>query len=136
ATVTPELLPVLGVQPLLGRGFVEGEQDRDAVVISYGLWQTQFSSDRNVVGRVVTLDGGPRTIIGVMPRGFYFPSRQTEMWSALMFQPDDYESRENSYIEGVGRLKPGVTFEQARADLGAIATRLTQQYPDTNADTG
>jgi predicted permease len=136
ATVTPELLPVLGVQPIMGRVFAPNDQDRDAVVISYGLWQSQFSGDRDVVGRVVNLDGGRRTIIGVMPRGFYFPTRDTEMWSALTFAPEDYESRDNSYIEGVGRLKPGVTFEQARADLSGIATRLSRQYPDTNAETG
>ena len=136
ATVTPELLPVLGVQPIRGRVFGPSDQDRDAVVISYGLWQSQFSGDRDVVGRVVNLDGGVRTIIGVMPRGFYFPARETEMWSALTLEPDDYANRANSYIEAVGRLKPGVTFEQARADLRAIATRLSRQYPDTNAETG
>jgi hypothetical protein len=126
ATVTSELLPALGVQPIKGRVFGPSEQDRDAVVISYGLWQSQFSGDRDVVGRVVNLDGGVRTIIGVMPRGFYFPTRETEMWSALTLEPDDYASRDNSYIEAVGRLKPGVTFEQAGADLRAIATRLSQ----------
>jgi hypothetical protein len=109
-TVTPELLPVLGVRPILGRLFGPDDQDRDAVVISYGLWRSQFGGDRDVVGRVVNLDGGPRTIIGVMPRSFYFPNRDTEMWSALTFVLGDYESRDNSYIEGVGRLKPGVTF--------------------------
>jgi predicted permease len=136
ATVTPELLPVLGVQPTLGRVFATDDRDRDTVVISYALWQSQFSGDRGVVGRVVNLDGGRRTIIGVMPRGFYFPSRDTEMWSALTFAPEDYQTRDNSYIEGVGRLKPGVTFEQARADLSGIAARLSRQYPDTNAETG
>jgi predicted permease len=136
ATVTPELLPVLGVQPIMGRLFGPDDQDRAAVVISYGLWRAQFSGDRDVVGRVVNLDGGPRTIIGVMPRGFYFPNRDTEMWSALTFVPGDYESRDNSYIEGVGRLKPGVAFEQARADLNGIAMRLSQLYPATNAETG
>jgi predicted permease len=136
ATVTPELLPVLGVQPIMGRVFGEDDQDRDAVVISYGLWQSQFAGDQAVIGRIVNLDGGGRTIVGVMPRGFYFPNRETEMWSALTFAPNDYEGRDNSYIEGVARLKPGVTFEQARADLSAIATRLAQQYPATNAETG
>ena len=136
ATVTPELLPMLGVPPIMGRVFAPHDQDRDAVVISYGLWQSQFGGGRDVIGRVVNLDGAGRTIIGVMPRGFYFPNRETEMWSALTFTPDDYGSRDNSYIEGVARLKPGVTFEQARADLSGIAMRLSRQYPDTNAETG
>jgi putative ABC transport system permease protein len=136
ATVTPELLPVLGVAPMLGRVFSLDDRDRDAVVISYGLWQSQFGGDRGVIGRLVRLDGGTRTIIGVMPRGFYFPNRETEMWSALTFAPEDYAARDNSYIEGVGRLMPGVTFEQARADFAAIARRLAEQYPDTNGETG
>jgi len=136
ATVTADLLPVLGVQPIMGRLFAADDRDRDAVVISYGLWQSQFGADRDVIGRSVSLDGNARTIIGVMPRSFYFPNRETEMWSALIFAPGDYENRDNSYIEGVGRLKPGVTFEQARTDLSGIAMRLSQQYPATNAETG
>jgi predicted permease len=134
--VTPEVLPLLGVAPMVGRVFTASDEDRRAVVISYGLWQSQFSGDRGIVGRAVSLNGGPRTIVGVMPRGFYFPDRGAEMWSPLTFAPSDYQSRDNSYIEGVGRLKPGVTFEGARTELDGISVRLGQQYPDTNADTG
>ena len=136
APVTQEVLPVLGVNPVLGRVFEAREDDRRAVVISYGLWQSQFAADPSVLGRTVRLDGVPHTIIGVMPRGFYFPTRNVQMWTALIFRDEDYEDRTNTYIRGVARLKPGVTFEQAHADLEVIAARLARDYPDTNEETG
>ncbi|HEU4935716.1 MAG TPA: ABC transporter permease [Vicinamibacterales bacterium] len=136
APVTQEVLPLLGVSPVLGRVFEPRENDRSAVVISYGLWQSQFGGDSSVVGRAVRLDGVPHTIIGVMPRDFYFPTRNVQMWTGLVFRNEDYEDRTNTYIRGVARLKPGVTFEQARADLDLIVSRLARDYPDTNAETG
>src|SRR5262245_50098010 len=81
--VTADVLPLLGVAPALGRGFEAREDDRRAAVISHGLWQSQFGADPAVLGRTVHLDGVPHTIIGVMPRGFYFPTRNVELWSAL-----------------------------------------------------
>lgn len=134
--VTPEVLPVIGVAPALGRVFAPGDDDRSAIVISDGLWQSQFGADPSVLGRSVNLDGQTRTIIGVMPRGFYFPNRESQAWTLLTFDDAAYGSRDNSYIEAVARLKPGVTFEQARAELETIAARLQRDYPDTNAETG
>ena len=134
--VTREVLPVLGVNPALGRVFEAREDDRSAVVISYGLWQSQFAGDSSVLGRTVHLDGVAHTIIGVMPRDFYFPTRNVQMWTALNFRDEDYEDRTNTYIRGVARLKPGVTFEQARSDLELIAGRLARDYPGTNEETG
>src|SRR3954470_15305954 len=136
APVTQEVLPVLGVNPVLGRVFEAREDDRSAVVISYGLWQSQFGGDSSVVGRTVHLDGVPHTVIGVMPRGFYFPTRTVQMWTALTLHDKDYEDRTNTYLRAVARLKPGITFEQARADLDVIAARLARDYPDTNEETG
>jgi putative ABC transport system permease protein len=133
--VTPEVLPLLGVPPALGRVFETGRDD-DGVVISHGLWQSQFGGDRAVLGRTVTLNGAPYTIIGVMPSTFHFPGRGTQMWTALVFGEQDFSNRDNSYIEAVGRLRQGVTFEEARTDLTVIAARLSQQYPRTNAETG
>jgi len=134
--VTPDVLPLLGVMPALGRVFDAREDDRQAAVISYGLWRSQFGADPSVLGRTVHLDGAPHTIIGVMPRAFYFPTRDAQLWTALTFQDEDYADRTNTYIHGVARLKPGVTFEQARADLEVIAARLARDYPETNAETG
>jgi predicted permease len=139
--VTPEVLPLLGVRPALGRVFESGTpgkpaKDDDSVVISYGLWQSQFGADPAVLGRTVTLNGAPYTIIGVMPATFYFPHRDVQMWTALVLREEDYQNRDNSYMEAVARLKPGVTFEQGFADLALGATRLQTQYPQTNAETG
>ena len=134
--VTPEVLPLLGVKPALGRVFESGDSDRTSVVLSYGLWQSQFGGDPAMVGQSVRLNGAPYTVIGVMPPAFYFPSRQTQMWTALAFGEEDFADRTNSYITAVGRLKQGVTFEQARAELESIAARLAREYPQTNAETG
>jgi putative ABC transport system permease protein len=136
APVTQEVLPLLGVNPALGRLFDGREDDRSAVVISYGLWQSQFGGDSSLLGRTVHLDGVPHTLIGVMPRGFYFPTRNVQMWTALIFRDEDYEDRTNTYLRAVARLKPGITFEKARADLEIIAGRLARDYPDTNEETG
>ncbi len=134
--VTPEVLPLLGVPPALGRVFEPGGQDDRTVVLSHALWQSQFGGDRGVLGRTVNLNGASYTIIGIMPPGFYFPERTTQLWTLLKFSEADYENRGNSYIEAVGRLAPGVTFEQARAELSSVAARLAESYPDTNEETG
>jgi predicted permease len=134
--LTPEVLPLLGVKPAMGRVFEPRDADARRVIVSYGLWQSQFGSDPAVLGRTITLSGAAHTVIGVMPRGFYFPDRDVQMWTALTFQPQDYEDRTNNYIEAVGRLKSGVTFEQARTELELIADRLAREYPQTNAETG
>jgi putative ABC transport system permease protein len=135
--ITPEVLPVLGVNPILGRVFdARSPDDINAIVIGYGLWQSQFASNPGVLGQKVNLDGAPYTIIGVMPRGFYFPIRETQLWTFLNLRAEDFEDRTNSYIEAVGRLKARVTFEQARAELSMLAEQLARQYPNTNAETG
>ncbi len=136
APVTPEVLPLLGVKPALGHVFAPGDEDPSAVVISYGLWQSQFGGDPSVLGRTINLNGAPYTVIGVMPRGFYFPNRDIQLWRALTFREEDLANRNNTYIEALGRLKPGVTFDQARAELESLAVRLARDYPETNAETG
>jgi len=134
--LTPEVLPLLGVQPVLGRWFEPGEADRNAAVLAFGLWQSQFGGDPSVLGRTILLNGAPHTVIAVMPRGFFFPNRDIEIWTALNFNEAALADRSNSYIEGVGRLRQGVTFETARAELESIADRLSADYPQTNAETG
>ncbi|MBA2305127.1 MAG: ABC transporter permease, partial [Acidobacteria bacterium] len=136
APLTSEVLPLLGVAPALGRVFRSDEQDDRTVVLSHGLWQSQFGGDAGVLGRTVTLNGASYSIIGVMPPTFSFPDRNVQLWTALNFREADYESRNNSYIEAVGRLDAGVTFEQARAELSSLAARLAEEYPDTNEETG
>src|SRR5688572_24068004 len=135
--VAPEVLPLLGVSPALGRMFASGStDDLNAVVISHALWQSQFGGRAGVLGEKVNLNGAPFTIIGVMPPAFYFPTRDVQIWTLLTFEEDDFANRNNTYIEAVGRLEPGVTFEQARAELSLLAERLARDYPETNAETG
>ncbi len=137
--LTVDMFATLGVQPLLGRFFTAAD-NRDsapgAVVLSYGLWQTVFGGNADVLGRKVILDDGAYTVIGVMPRTFAFPTREAQLWKLLRFSPDAFADRNDNYLYGVGRLKRGVSIQQARADLGAIAGRLAQAYPKELAQTG
>jgi putative ABC transport system permease protein len=134
-SVTPNLLSVLGVQPFAGRNFSEDdlrERQSQVVLISYGFWQRHFGSDRNLIGREITLDDKSFSVIGVMPRDFEFPIQQekVEMWVPLTFPADITQKRGAHYLDGVGRLKPNVTTQQAVADLDAIAQRIAQKYPE------
>jgi len=136
--VTPDVFSVLGVRPLMGRVFDATANDRDAgsVVLSYGLWQSQFGGDQRVLGTTIRLDDTPRVVIGVMPAAFHFPAPNVQLWTPLVLREDDYADRDNTYLQAIGRLAPGATFEQARAELSAIATRLRRDHPETNAEMG
>ncbi len=129
---TPDMAQVLRVSPILGRTFTAGEDEpgRDGVVVlSNGLWTRLFAGDRNVIGRTVRLSGRERTVIGVMPPGFAFPTHDIDIWVPLALSADDKQQRSSYFLWAVGRLKPGVPFERAVADLNAIGRRLEQQYP-------
>ncbi|HET7696893.1 MAG TPA: ABC transporter permease [Vicinamibacterales bacterium] len=136
ASVTPEVFPLLGVAPAMGRVFEPGDADARAAIISHGLWRSQFGGDPGVVGRTITLNGSPYTVIGVMPLSFYFPDRDKELWTSLILRDDAFANRSNNYLEAIARLKPGVTFDTARAELTLLADRLAREYPDTNDETG
>jgi predicted permease len=135
ATVTANLFPTLGKAVLIGRYFNEKDDEAGApgtVVLSYGLWQTAFGGDPNILGKSVSLDDQPYTVIGVMPHDFRFPTRETLFWTPQRFKEEDYQDRNNNYLEGIGRLKPGVSVAQARSELLLIAARLRRQYPREN----
>ena len=133
AQVSPNLFPLLGVRPILGRTFVESEgvQGNDHVVIlGYGLWQRRFSGDRDIVGRTVTIDLEPYTVVGVMPRGFAFPDNG-QAW--VPFVPERNEVHGNrGYAGAIGRLEPGVTPQLAQRDLDVIMERLAREFPQEN----
>jgi predicted permease len=132
---TPELLPLLGVAPLIGRVFTaEDVEKRQSVLLSYGLWKSHFGGDPEVIGRSVRLDGVPHTVIGVMPASFQFPSRSVEAWTSLVLREDDFADRTNTYLEVVARLRPGVSAERARRELAAVSARLERQYPKENKE--
>ncbi len=133
------LLPLLGARPLLGRLF--GGQDHAAgapatLLLSEGVWRGRFGGDPGVVGRKVLLDERPFTIIGVMPRRFQFPNRDTEIWTPMQLSEDDANDRTNAYFTVVAKLKPGVSIEAARSEMRLIGDQLERAYPKENAKLG
>ena len=145
--VTPGLLPLLGVPPFMGRLFdttragpgdagLVHHADATSVVISHGLWQSQFGSDAHIIGARIQLDGKPFTVIGVMPRGFQYPSDGVQLWMPLPLPDSEFVQRDNTYLDGVARLRAGASFEQGRAELATIFARLQREFPETNAETG
>ena len=131
AAVSPNLFPMLGVRPLYGRTFVSGEDRPGAdrvLLLSYGVFQQRFASDPTVIGRTTLVDGVPYTVVGVMRRGFNFPERG-KVW--VPFTPQANEGRGNrGYAGAIARLRTGVTIAQARADLGALSSRLQREFPN------
>ena len=145
------LLPTLGVAPLLGRYF-SLEQDVPGndhfIVLSYDLWRRRYGADRAIVGKTIRLVGKGATewqVVGVMPRGFNFPlaiptsvnppTRQMAYWIPAAVEART-QKRDGMSCDAIGRLRPGVTLQQARADLDGIAARLAAEFPQTNADRG
>ena len=133
AEVSPNLFPLMGVRPILGRTFAESEGVRGnehVVILGYGLWQRRFSGDRNIVGRTVTIDLEPYTVVGVMPRDFAFPDKG-QAW--VPFVPRRNEERGNrGYAGAIGRLRPGVTPQLAQRDLDVLMERLAREFPNEN----
>jgi predicted permease len=133
AALTWDVLQVLQVRPALGRAFT-AEDDREGapgtLLLSDGLWRARFGADPGVIGRTVLLDEEPRVVVGVMPASFRFPMRDAEVWTPMRFAERDFEDRNDTYIHGVARLRPGATPGQANAELEVIAARLASQYPE------
>jgi predicted permease len=139
AAITPDLLTILGARAALGRTFLPSDEDPSApntVVLSHGVWQRLFNGDPAIAGRSVVLDDRSHTVVGVMPADFAFPSRTTEFWAALRFAPSQLADRTDALLNVVGRLKQGVTLDQARAEMQVIAAQLAREYPRANARNG
>jgi putative ABC transport system permease protein len=137
--VSASLFPLLGVEPEVGRAFLPEEDQPGAnqvVVLSHGLWQRRFGSDLSIIGKPLVLNGQSVTVVGVMPQDFQFPSREDEMWVPIAFTSQEAANRGRHYLKVIARTKPGITLEQAQAEMNTIAARLQQQYPDQNADLG
>ncbi|HYG10021.1 MAG TPA: ABC transporter permease [Pyrinomonadaceae bacterium] len=137
--VSANLFPLLGVEPQLGRAFLPEEDQpggNRVVVLSHGLWQRRFGSDANIKGKSLTLNGESYTVVGVMPPHFQFPSRDDELWVPIAFTSEEAANRGRHYLQVVARMKPGVTLEQAQAEMNTIAARLQQQYPAQNTGLG
>jgi putative ABC transport system permease protein len=139
AASTASLFEVMRVAPVIGRAFTaeEDQTGHDSVIIlGYGLWQRRFGADKNIIGQSVALSGTTRTVIGVMPPDFRFPSKTAEFWVPLAPGPQVKDQRGAFWLNVIGRLKPGVSLEQARAEMATISSRLEQQYPDANSNFG
>lgn len=133
ATVSPEFFDVIGVQPQLGRVIAEGEDvdgKHRVALLSHQLWQEKFAGDSQITGKTILLGGENFTVIGVMPTGFRYPSRTTDLWVPLVIPEQAKTRRGSHWLFAVARLKPGVSQQQAQDQMKTIAGRLEQQYPN------
>jgi putative ABC transport system permease protein len=135
AYVSGDFFPALGVQPSLGRALTR-EDDlpgaKQVVVLSRPLWQSIYGGNSDVLGKVLDLEGQPYEVVGVMPAGFRFPET-TDLWITMNLGPEASGLRDSHYLQVLGALQPGVTLVRAQSEMSAIAGRLGQQYPGTNA---
>lgn len=132
--MTSDVLSLLGVKPLIGRFFTEEDDRRGApgtVLLSYSLWQARFGGNPDALGKKVVLDDEPVTVIGVMPPDFAFPRRQDQLWLPMRFHDDWFldEDRNNSFLTGIARMRPGVTLDQANSELRVLAAQTEKQFP-------
>lgn len=135
-TVTADFFKVLGINPILGRTFQEGEDSagRNSVcVIGDGLWRSRFGGDPNVVGRTMMLNHTPVQIVGVMPASFKFPLAETDLWMPLAFDPN---RRAPYFYRVIARLKPGLSITQAQLQTTEILQNYGRQYPDRSESVG
>jgi putative ABC transport system permease protein len=136
--VTADFFNVLATKPFMGRTLLDEENQpgKDAVaVITYSLWQRRFGADPNIVNKTITINNISRTVVGVMPERFNYP-KSAEIYSPIALTPEVARNRGTHQYYVVGRLKPGVSKEAAQVDLDTIATRLENQYPETNTGWG
>jgi putative ABC transport system permease protein len=139
ARVSSDIFQLLGVQPALGRDFT-ADEDRDGadrvVILSYEFWQRRFAGDPNAIRQTITLSDQTYTIVGVMPRGFAFPSTRAQIWTPVAFNAAERATRDTNFIDVVARLKPGVSLGQAQANMTAVAQSQAERYPQTNFGVG
>jgi predicted permease len=136
---TPSLFPTLGTQALLGRAFGDDEAiaGRDHVaVMSYDAWQNQFSDDRTIVGRDVSLNGDSYRVVGVMPKGFFFPDRDVQVWTPYTIAPEQRTDAERgtSDVQSIGLLKPGASVAQLETELHTITARNAARSSQLQSD--
>jgi len=142
-----DLFPLLGVQPRLGRTFLpkEDQAGTHVAILSHDFWQRRFAGDPSILERTIILDGSSYHVVGVMPAGFQYPIQEVpvELWTTIapLRQKQDgdkamTEVRGNDFLNAVARLHPGVTVQQAQANLDTIAAALARQYPDSNTHSG
>ena len=138
ANVAPRFLEVWRTEPLIGRSFTTTDSQAGAApvaIVTHRFWTTKLESDPNVLERTVRIGERAIPIVGVMPESFRFPDRDVDIFTPTVYEPFVLQ-RGNLWYRGFGRLEPGVSVEQARADLEIIQRRLSEQYPDTDRNVG
>lgn len=137
AFVAPRFLQVWGISPYVGRDFSPQEEKSggpSAALISNSFWVRRFHRDPNIVGKTVRIGRGGITIAGVMPPSFRFPVRDVELWTPIPVDSPYAQNRQSTWYTVIGRLKPGISLAQARADLATVQRQLGHQYPKTDRD--
>jgi putative ABC transport system permease protein len=134
AVVSREFFPVLGTRPLIGRTFAPDDdvgQPAATAVVSYALWQRRFGGDPGIVGKTIRFNGRVRTVVGVMPRYFDFPTPRTDVWLPMArFHPDSLGDRTNHYLFMVGRLRSNMPVERAVGEATTVARAMMRDHPD------
>src|ERR1700693_2227112 len=137
--VGSHLVSMLGVTPAIGRTFTDQEEQRGhsaVAILSVALWRERFGADPKALGKTMIMDGDPYVIVGVMPAGFQFPDKRAEIWTPLAVSDQTKANRGGYWLHVLGKLKPGASFEQARAEMTLVGTNLERQYPNYNAGLG
>jgi predicted permease len=136
AWVAPRFFQVWGIAPARGREFLPEDFRLGpvGVIISDRFWRRRFDTDPSAIGKKLRIEPYSYSIVGIMPASFLFPERDVDLWFPVPLQGPYTQSRESTWYTGVGRLKPGVTAAQARADLATVQAQLGKQYPKTDAD--
>ncbi|HSC25723.1 MAG TPA: ABC transporter permease [Vicinamibacterales bacterium] len=132
--VSPGFFRIIGVQPVHGRAFLPVEEtfgEHRRAVLGYGLWQRRFGGDPAIVGQTITLDAEAHEVVGIAPPGFDFPTG-AEVWAPLAFDTETAAVRNRHYLTVIGRLAPGRSLEDAKAQVAVIGDNLRQQFPDAN----
>ena len=136
--VSARYFDIFGVKAAIGRTFADGEDQpgkERVVILGHPLWESQFGSDPNVIGRSILLDGLPHTVIGVLPGGGVFDRWYSQIWRPLAFEPQNM-TRNFHWFGALAKLKRGVPLEQARAQMDTIGARIARDYPDSNKGWG
>ena len=131
--VTANAFPLLGVLPAIGRNFTADEDKpggAKVAILSHGLWQQRYGGERSILGRQIVLNGEKHTVIGVMPADFQFRTTSAAIWIPAALTKEQLADHDNHYVLVVARMKPGVTLEQAHADIKTITQRIAKDHPD------
>jgi predicted permease len=138
-TVSSDYFAVLGVKPMLGRTFLPGEDQlghEHEVVLTHAFWQSRFGGDQSIIGRQITLNDQPYTVVGVMGPKFMYPAWEQRMWIPLAWTPKEAAVRGEHHSMVIARLKPDVGIKEAQTEMATISDRLARQYPEDDKDWG